>query len=119
MFEKEIVIDGKGHLLGRLASVIAKELLQGQKVIVVRCEAIQKSGSLFRNKIKFHEFLNKWANHNPRRWIQHYRSPSRVFWRVIRGMLPHKTPRGAIALGTINFYFIFQDSNDFRQAKGV
>lgn len=26
MFEKEIVIDGKGHLLGRLASYVAKEL---------------------------------------------------------------------------------------------
>ena len=29
MFEKVIVIDGKGHLLGRLASYVAKELLRG------------------------------------------------------------------------------------------
>ena len=29
MFEKEIVIDGKGHLIGRLASKLAKELLNG------------------------------------------------------------------------------------------
>jgi len=29
MFEKEIVIDGRGHLVGRLASKIAKELLNG------------------------------------------------------------------------------------------
>ena len=29
MFEKEIVIDGKGHLMGRLASIVAKELLNG------------------------------------------------------------------------------------------
>ncbi len=29
MFEKEIVIDGKGHLVGRLASYVAKELLNG------------------------------------------------------------------------------------------
>jgi large subunit ribosomal protein L13Ae len=29
MFEKEIVIDGKGHLIGRLASYVAKELLNG------------------------------------------------------------------------------------------
>ena len=38
MFEKEIIIDGKGHLLGRLASIVAKELMCGQKVVVVRCE---------------------------------------------------------------------------------
>jgi large subunit ribosomal protein L13Ae len=29
MFEKEIVVDGKGHLLGRLASKVAKEILRG------------------------------------------------------------------------------------------
>ena len=29
MFEKEIIIDSKGHLMGRLASIIAKELLNG------------------------------------------------------------------------------------------
>jgi ribosomal protein L13 len=45
MFEKQIVIDGKGHMLGRLASVIAKEALCGQSVVVVRCEGIVVSGS--------------------------------------------------------------------------
>lgn len=29
MFEKEIVVDGKGHLMGRLAAHVAKELLCG------------------------------------------------------------------------------------------
>jgi len=29
MFQKQIVIDGKGHLLGRLASYVAKQLLSG------------------------------------------------------------------------------------------
>jgi ribosomal protein L13 len=29
MFEKEIVIDGRGHLCGRLASIVAAQLLRG------------------------------------------------------------------------------------------
>lgn len=33
MFKKEMLIDGKAHLLGRLASVIAKEILNGQQVV--------------------------------------------------------------------------------------
>ena len=45
MFEKEIVIDGSGHIIGRLASTVAKELLSGQKVVVVRCEALEITGS--------------------------------------------------------------------------
>ena len=29
MFQKQIIIDAKGHLLGRLASYVAKQLLSG------------------------------------------------------------------------------------------
>ena len=39
------VIDGRDHLLGRLASVVAKELLAGQKVVIVRCDEMAVSGS--------------------------------------------------------------------------
>merc|ERR1711918_144519 len=47
-FEKIVVIDARGHLLGRLASFVAKEALLGQKVMVVRCEDIVISGSFIR-----------------------------------------------------------------------
>lgn len=33
MFKKLIVVDAKGHLLGRLASYIAKALLSGTKLL--------------------------------------------------------------------------------------
>jgi len=49
-FEAVIVVDGKGHLLGRLASTIAKQILNGQKVVVVRCEELNISGEFFRSK---------------------------------------------------------------------
>ena len=39
------VIDGKGHLLGRLASIIAKQLLNGKKIVVVRSEQVVVTGS--------------------------------------------------------------------------
>ena len=50
MFDKLIVVDTRGHLLGRLASLIAKELLCGQHVVCVRCEEINISGTFMRNK---------------------------------------------------------------------
>jgi ribosomal protein L13 len=43
-------VDGKGHLMGRLASTVAKQLLKGKSVVVVRCEEINMSGSFFRAK---------------------------------------------------------------------
>jgi len=44
MHPQNIIIDCKGHLMGRLASVIAKELLLGQNVTCVRCEELNISG---------------------------------------------------------------------------
>ena len=98
MFEKVVVIDCKNHLLGRLASIIAKEMLAGQRVVCVRCEHINISGSFYRNKLKFLDKLRKCTNTNPTHGPFHFRSPSRIFYRVIRGMIPHKTHRGKCAM---------------------
>jgi hypothetical protein len=40
-------------LLGRLASTVAKQLLNGQKIVVVRCEALNISGEFFRAKCMY------------------------------------------------------------------
>uniref|UniRef100_A0A2K5CA76 60S ribosomal protein L13a n=1 Tax=Aotus nancymaae TaxID=37293 RepID=A0A2K5CA76_AOTNA len=75
------VLNGRGHLLGRLAAIVAKQVLLGRKVVVVRCEGINISGNFYRNKLKYLAFLR-----------------NRIFWRSVRGMLPHKTQRGQAAL---------------------
>ncbi|KAI8994971.1 60S ribosomal protein L16 [Pilobolus umbonatus] len=103
-FEKVVVIDGKGHLLGRLASIVAKQALNGQKVVVVRCEALNVSGEFFRNKLKYHAYLNKRCLVNPTRGPFHFRAPSRILYKAIRGMVPHKTARGAAALDRIKLF---------------
>jgi large subunit ribosomal protein L13Ae len=103
-FEKVIVVDGKAHLLGRLASIVAKQLLNGQKIVVVRAEELNISGSLYRNKLKYHEFLRKKVATNPVRGAFHFRAPARIFWRTVRGMLPHKTARGAAALERLKVF---------------
>lgn len=104
MFRKLIIIDCAGHLLGRLASVIAKEILNGQKIVAVRCEEINISGSLYRNRLKYQRFLRLRMNTNPRRGPFHLRAPSKILWRTIRGMVPHKTPRGQKALSRLRAF---------------
>ena len=47
-----VVIDGKGHLLGRLASIVAKQLLEGKKIVVVRTESMMISGSCKFNEVQ-------------------------------------------------------------------
>lgn len=57
----QVVIDGKGHLLGRLASIVAKQLLSGQKIVVVRCEALNISGEFFRSKRTSPPLTPRWT----------------------------------------------------------
>ena len=102
--QKAVIIDAKGHLLGRVATYVAKQLEIGQKVIIVRCEHMLMSGSHFRNKIKYMDFLRKRMSTNPTKGPIHYRCPSRIVWRVIRGMLPHMTPKGSAALGRLKCF---------------
>jgi len=104
-FETVVVIDGKGHLLGRLASIVAKQLLNGQKIVVVRCEALNISGEFFRSKLKYHAYLRKMTRFNPTRGGPfHFRAPSRIFYKTVRGMIPHKTSRGAAALERLKMF---------------
>merc|ERR1712032_1365299 len=86
------------------ASTVAKELLNGQQVICVRTEDINISGSLYRNRLKYAAFRRKRMNSNPKTGPLHYRSPSKILWRTIRGMVPHKTARGSAALDRLKSF---------------
>jgi large subunit ribosomal protein L13Ae len=104
MFQKRVVIDCRGHILGRLASVVAKELLNGQHVVCVRAEELLITGSFARNRFKYARFLDKKKRTNPKKGPFHFRAPARILWRTIRGMVPHKTKRGTEALGRLKVF---------------
>merc|ERR1712205_41174 len=97
-FENTVVVDCRGHLLGRLCSIIAKELMAGQRVVLVRCEEMNISGSFIRNKLLFMSVLKKRKNTNPNLGPFHFRAPSRMVWRTIRSMMQHKSARCQAAL---------------------
>jgi len=50
------------------------------------------------------EFLRKRTRTNPKRGPFHFRAPSKILWRTIRGMLPHKLHRGAEALDRLKVF---------------
>merc|ERR1711998_771276 len=62
------------------------------------------SGKLFRNKLKWESFRRKRTNTNPKKGPFHYRSPADLLKRTVRGMVPHKTARGAAAMERIQCF---------------
>ena len=105
MVKKCIVVDAKGHLVGRMASIIAKQIQLGQRIIVVRCEKAIYSGKHYRNKLNFMEKRHKHNNTNPRRGGPfHETAPSHIIYRTIRGMIPYKTAKGTAAMGRLKCF---------------
>ncbi|XP_044432161.1 60S ribosomal protein L13a-like [Triticum aestivum] len=96
--------DAHHHMLGHLASIITKELLNGQRLVVVRFEEICMSGGLVHQNMKYLRFLCKRMNTKPSHGPIHFRAPAKILWRTIRGMIPHKTARGEAVLAKLKAY---------------
>eukprot|EP00286_Rhodomonas_abbreviata_P015352 CAMPEP_0181324962 /NCGR_PEP_ID=MMETSP1101-20121128/20655_1 /TAXON_ID=46948 /ORGANISM="Rhodomonas abbreviata, Strain Caron Lab Isolate" /LENGTH=195 /DNA_ID=CAMNT_0023433205 /DNA_START=20 /DNA_END=605 /DNA_ORIENTATION=+ len=98
VLKNTLIIDGRGHLVGRLAAIVAKEILSGQNVVVVRCEQLEVSGDMNRNWRKWQDYRRKRTAVNPKWGPYHQTSPDKMFFKVLRGMMPHRTARGQAAL---------------------
>ena len=85
------VIDGEGLILGRLSSMVAKRLLNGEFIELVNAEKIVVSGAkkMIINREK--EFLGVGGHE---KGPVHYRQPHRIVRKTIRGMLLHRKAHG-------------------------
>jgi large subunit ribosomal protein L13Ae len=101
---KCLIIDARDHILGRLAATVAKHLMMGTKIYVLRCERIVMAGHLIRAKLKFRAFRGHRMCTKPSRGPYHYRAPSHIFYRSVRGMIKHGSARGKNALRLLHCY---------------
>jgi len=98
---RETTIDAKGLILGRMASIVAKRLLNGERINIVNAEEAVISGKRLSILKESKEFLQ--VGHF-RKGPLHARRPDRIVKKVVRGMLPRKKPRGAKALRRLKVY---------------
>ena len=95
------LVDADGLILGRMASVVAKKLLNGEKIIVVNAEKAVISGKKKNKVAEAKEFLEVGA---PKRGPFHYRRPDRILRKTVRGMVPFKKPKGKNALKKLKVF---------------
>ncbi len=95
------LVNADGLILGRMASVVAKKLLNGEKVIIVNAEKAVISGKKKSKIAEAKEFLEVGA---PKRGPFHYRRPDRILRKTVRGMLPFKQPKGKNALKKLKVF---------------
>lgn len=85
------IVDANNLILGRMATVAAKRLLQGEKVVILNAEKAVISG---KRLSRVREAKEKLEIGHPRKGPYFPRTPDRFVRRAIRGMLPRKKPRG-------------------------
>ena len=85
------VINGEGHILGRLASVVAKRLLNGEKIVIVNAEKIVVTGD---RQMVFERYKEKYDRGSKEKGPYYPRHPEKIVKRTVRGMLPWKSRRG-------------------------
>jgi len=85
------VVDANNLILGRMAAIVAKRLLQGESVIILNAEKAVISGKRL-SRVK--EMKRKLEIGHPRKGPYFPKHPDRFVKRVIRGMLPRKKPKG-------------------------
>lgn len=89
--EDAVVIDAKGLVLGRIASTVAKRLLQGERIFILNAEKAIISGRRLSRVREAKAFLE--VGH-PGKGPYHPRMPDQILRRTVRGMLPRKKPKG-------------------------
>jgi len=102
--EDTTVIDATNLIVGRLSSIVAKRLLEGERIAIVNAEKAVFSGKKSRKVKEFKAFLEIVGRANPIYGPRHPRRPNTILQRVIRGMLPMKKPKGRKAFTRLRVF---------------
>jgi large subunit ribosomal protein L13 len=106
------VINAEGLILGRMSSIIAKRLLNGEEIVVVNAEGAVLSGKKKSKTAEQKTFLEVGY---PKAGPFHYRRPDRMLRRTVRGMLPYRQPKGKQAYKRLHVFTGIPE--DFKNQK--
>lgn len=95
------IYDAEQQTIGRLGSVIAKQLIGGEVVVVVNVEKAVVSGS---RKFTLSNYDVKTKRGDVHKGPFFPRTPDGIFRRTVRGMLPMKKPKGRNAYRKLRAY---------------
>ena len=106
-----IVVNADGAVLGRLATVLAKRLLEGEEIVVINAENAIITGE---KGVIENRFYEKRERGDRIKGPFYPRYPDMILKRVVRGMLPYKQSRGETALKRLK---VFMGDPDNLKAK--
>jgi len=114
--EQTKIIDAKGLVLGRMASIIANRLLQGETITIVNAERAVISG---KKQSKVREAKTFLEVGHPKKGPFHPKRPDQIVRRTIRGMLPWKKPKGKQAYKRLRVFIQIPEELKGKQMQTI
>lgn len=103
--QRVLYVDADGQVLGRLAAIVAKKLLEGYRVYVVNAEKAVVSGDPHMVVRSYRVWYQLRVHVNPYKWgPKRPRSPASIVKRAVLGMLPRSKGRGFRASHRLRVY---------------
>lgn len=96
-----IIVDASGLVLGRLASVTAKNLLAGEEIKIINAEKVLITG---RKESVYGDYSRARARGSREKGPYFPKRPEMILRRTVRGMLPYKLKRGKDAMARLRVY---------------
>jgi large subunit ribosomal protein L13 len=96
-----MLVNAQGLIVGRLASISAKKLLEGEEITIINAEKAILSGSKLNQIAEYRQTVDRGTREKgpyfPKR-------PDAILKRTVRGMVPYKTQRGKDAMARLKVY---------------
>ena len=96
-----VLINAHGLIVGRLSSLVAKKLLEGEEITIINAEKAIISGA---RASLFGEYKQTVDRGTKEKGPYFPKRPDAILTRTIRGMLPYKTQRGKDATSRLKVY---------------
>ncbi|KAB7513785.1 50S ribosomal protein L13 [Halosegnis rubeus] len=99
-FDADLVVDARDCIVGRVASNVAQQALDGDRVAIVNAERAVITGNEEATMDVYRKRVEVGSDSGP----YYPKRPDRIFKRAVRGMLPYKTTNGREAFENVRVY---------------
>ncbi len=99
-----MIIDATSSIVGRLSAYASKKLLNGEEVAIVNAEKAVISGDAVKITARYKARRGMRYMANPEKSAKWPRRPDMFLKKIISGMLPKHSSRGAAALKRLKTY---------------
>ena len=96
-----VLINADGLIVGRLSSLVARKLLEGDEVTIINAEKAILTGS---KAMTFREYRHAYERGSKEHGPYYPKRPDAIIKRTIRGMLPYTTQRGKDSMARLRIF---------------